>query len=331
MLRVLLASAAIAALPLVAAFAADSYFRTLPADDPKAWQAATAHMGSQSFAVGKQFVEVPVPAGFLDPKNILTRFRDQPEGYETIGRRSVGVFVPIDYIIRSLFHDGEVPNVNLRLWIPIDAELALLDETMFESLWDDAAAAGNPPPLPNVRNFTVLGTGKRFFSLSMNLAWQSQRSSEAVLGSLTCTENFVLVSGKLLGMKLCRELGSESDTRWVHAVTAEWINEILRRNPALAPLPGNGMGLSGVVEWSVSLSLSEPGRSPVVKIEEVFPGSPAAAAQLRPGDKIVAIGDVPLVDPDVLKGAFARLPSGDRLALTVERDNASVKPELVKP
>jgi hypothetical protein len=177
----------------------------------------------------------------------------------------------------------------------------------------------------------VLGTGTRFVSQAMDISFEVRRSDRDVSVQAICTESRVLVRGKPLGLTLCRELESENDRRWVHAVTGNWINEILERNPALPPAPSNDIGMSGVVEVFGPFSLSGASRTAVVVVNEVFPGSPAAAARLRPGDRIVAVGGVRFGDASELKADFARLPPGAGLSLTVERDQVSMTVDLVKP
>jgi hypothetical protein len=326
-LRGALASLALGATPLLAALAAGAYVKRLQTAEPAAWQAATARMGSQDLAIGGQVVDAPVPAGFLDPRNIITAFREPRPDYEAIGRRVVAGFAPTDFVVRALLERQPKQHIVMTLWIPRDAEAGLMDEAAFKPLVD-AAAGLNPPP--NVTNLRVLGTGTRFVSQAMDIRYEAQDLDRAVGLQATCTESRVLVRGKPLGMALCRELASETDRQWIHAVTGNWIDEILERNPALPPAPGNEVGISGTVEVFVPLSLSGAGRTAVVVVDEVFPGSPAAAARLRPGDRIVALGGVRLADAGELKAAFARLPPGAGLSLTVERDHDSVTVELVK-
>jgi PDZ domain len=327
-LRGALASLALGATPLLAALSAGAYFKQLQTADAKAWQTATARMGSQDLAIGWQVVDAPVPAGFLDPRNVITAFREPRPDYEAIGRRVVAGFAPTDFVARALLDRHAKQHIVMTLWIARDAEAGLMDEAAFKTLVDTAAGQ-NPPP--SVTNLWVLGTGTRFVSQAMEIRYEAQDLDRAVGLQATCTESRVLVRGKPLGMALCRELASESDRQWVRAITGNWIDEILERNPALPPAPGNDVGISGTVTFFVPLNLSGEGRTAVVVVNEVFPGSPAAAARLRPGDRIVAVSGVRLADAGELKVAFARLPPGAGLSLTVERDHDSVALELVKP
>jgi PDZ domain len=330
-LRAVLPSIALGSVPWLALMAAGLYFKPLPADDPRAWQLATAPMGSQTFVLGKQLVDVPVPASFLNPRNILTQFRDEPAAIQALGRRTVGVFLPASLVVRAMFDSRTVKDFEMRLWVAPETEAELMDEAMFDSLREEVAAARTLAAPAGVASMQALGTGKRYLSYAMDVSSPVDRSGLLVAWHGTCTESLVLVRGKPLGMMLCRELTSASDRRWVQAATGHWIDEVLRRNPTLPPMPGNGMGMSGVIELNMSFSLAEANKTVIVRIEEVFPGSPAAAAQLRPGDRIVAIGGTRLTAADELKAAFVHLLSGDHLTLTVEREHESVSVQLVKP
>ncbi|GGG34879.1 hypothetical protein GCM10010964_23450 [Caldovatus sediminis] len=70
-------------------------------------------------------------------------------------------------------------------------------------------------------------------------------------------------------------------------------------------------------ELARALGLQEPGG---VLIAAVEPGSPAARADLRPGDVVVAAAGRPVERPRDLAGAVAAARPGTTLALTIARD-----------
>ncbi len=69
----------------------------------------------------------------------------------------------------------------------------------------------------------------------------------------------------------------------------------------------------------------DPSHAGGVRVAEVAPGSPAAAAGLAPGDVILAAGDEPVTAPWRLLRALARRAAGDELELEVRRGVASRK------
>jgi membrane-associated protease RseP (regulator of RpoE activity) len=66
-------------------------------------------------------------------------------------------------------------------------------------------------------------------------------------------------------------------------------------------------------------------------VSRVEPGRPAAAADLRVGDVIVAAGDAPMREPFDLTRAIGRVPAGESIELGIIRDkrehSLTVRPE----
>ena len=59
---------------------------------------------------------------------------------------------------------------------------------------------------------------------------------------------------------------------------------------------------------------------PGVRVAEVSPGSPAAAAGIRPGDVLVSLDGTPLADVRGYSAALKSHQAGDTVELTVRRD-----------
>jgi len=59
---------------------------------------------------------------------------------------------------------------------------------------------------------------------------------------------------------------------------------------------------------------------PGVRVAEVIPGSPAAAAGLRPGDVLVSLDGTPLADVRGYSAALKAHQAGDTITLIVRRD-----------
>ncbi len=59
---------------------------------------------------------------------------------------------------------------------------------------------------------------------------------------------------------------------------------------------------------------------PGVRVQEVMPGSPAAAAGIRAGDVLVALDGAPIADLRGYSAALKAQQPGDTVELTVRRD-----------
>ena len=69
--------------------------------------------------------------------------------------------------------------------------------------------------------------------------------------------------------------------------------------------------------------------TPGVVVRDVLPGSPAAAAGMHAGDRVVALDGRAIDQPMRLQNALAVLPAGSKVALKVVRDGAELTLEVV--
>lgn len=319
--RGVVASILIGAVPLVAAFGARWYYPPLSVGDAAAWESATGRMSGQKIVVGSQTIDVPVPSGFVNPKNIITAFRRQSAPEEAAGIRRIDSFVPADYLPRALLDDQASRDVYMVVSIFRAAEGELLDVATFESQQDGARQPRQDELPANFAHPLLLGSGPRFISRAIDFSFDIERSAGRVHRVKTCTNNSVLVLGKSLQMTLCRNLETERDAQWTRAVTSQWIYEILQRNAAV---PKSSTGMVGDIVPSAGASQSEAKDSINIRVSEVLRGSPAAAADLRAGDLIVAIAGRPMREMYELKHVFEQLPPGASVELTVQRDGRGI-------
>jgi serine protease Do len=66
-----------------------------------------------------------------------------------------------------------------------------------------------------------------------------------------------------------------------------------------------------------------------VTVRYVYPGSPAAEAGIKPGDKIVAIGDLPVTDASYLRTSVANLEPKKKTTLKLDRGGETLVVELL--
>ena len=84
--------------------------------------------------------------------------------------------------------------------------------------------------------------------------------------------------------------------------------------PLAGAAPAKAKGFLGA-----AVAPAEEGHSGVV-VRDVTPGSPAATAGLKAGDRVVKVGDKEVKDAEGFLSAVAAHKPGDKLSLTVERD-----------
>ncbi|MCL2841847.1 MAG: trypsin-like peptidase domain-containing protein [Oscillospiraceae bacterium] len=79
-------------------------------------------------------------------------------------------------------------------------------------------------------------------------------------------------------------------------------------------------GLGIVVETIAQADTAQTGRPPGVYVQEVLPGTDAAAVGLREGDRIVTANGATVHNVFDLRAEIARFTAGDRIELVIERD-----------
>lgn len=92
----------------------------------------------------------------------------------------------------------------------------------------------------------------------------------------------------------------------------------------------NGLAELGVIYIGTKLEQKRVGLPPAqgLLVTEVKAGGPAEQAGLRPGDLITAINGKPLEPTDSLLAVLANNRPGDRVVLTVVRQNETLKLEV---
>lgn len=320
-------AAALVGLAVVAVW----WFRPLPSTDLEAWEVMSQPMSTAVMKVGEQEIQVPVPAGFLDPKNLHRGLLDSLSSYEGSGVRMLAVLLPYGQVARMVFDPTRPFDERLVVFTPLEAESQSMDLETFTGAIDfirqrvgDALPPGSSLPTP-------VAAGNRFLSLSFTRPFRVVVDGETVVVVKACVVAWALARGKLIGLNLCRDERSERDAVWVRSLSGRWIDELLHLNPAIPPLASGGLGLSVSAGYGISRST---GALPVGKITvtEVIAGSPAAAAGLRVRDEIIAAGSI-RVESDVIgvARAISSLPVGGRLTLTLHRDGIDVTVELHRP
>jgi hypothetical protein len=98
-------------------------------------------------------------------------------------------------------------------------------------------------------------------------------------------------------------------------VGSAWLQAILPGGPSPDHLPGTTLGV--ILDFN---DADETG----ARIQDVTPGTPAAAAGLRGGDLIVRFNDKPLAARDDLAYCLMISRGGDRVKLTVRRGNQTL-------
>src|SRR6476469_4586141 len=99
---------------------------------------------------------------------------------------------------------------------------------------------------------------------------------------------------------------------WIVTVAALGVGFALT-TPCAAAEPAGPPGFLGVM-----VGPGDDGKA--VMIRDVAPGSPAATAGVKAGDRIVKVGKDEARDVDAFMKAVATHKAGDKLPLTVERD-----------
>jgi hypothetical protein len=329
--RVVAASVLLAALPPVATLVAAQYYPPLSTDDAAAWEAAIGRMSVEDIRVGSQTIQVPVPSGFLNPKDVILGIRRMMGSPSMPGM--IEIFVPIDFMLRALRDDHAALSVYMIIRLEPGAENDLLDLAAFEAI-----RARAKPPRPYVERWFTLPSRaedapSRFVSQTLVRSLDAARyvpGERGTRGTRVCTISVVLVQGKPLEMSLCRPMESERDIQWTQRVSAQWIHAAMRRNAAV-PIDSRGVGVFIDVDSSITAVDSSKTTKTGMHVAEVVPGSPAARSGLRRGDYIIGTSGKLLGGMFEPWEAFVRLPHGGSIALTIRREGVERVLVLRKP
>lgn len=222
--------------------------------------------------------------------------------------------------IDARFADNTVARVKLghhdRKW-----DLAFLVPQSGKWAEGLTASARDPVGLTGVRSFTpqkgkaapgaIVLRGKRSLlggddKVLENAIEIGSRVTATDLGAPLVDED-----GKVIGV-LARGCmpseGARPCTPVAYGVPMSAIKTFLKTVPASAVAPSAWLGIQGVGETGVAKG---------IKVTVVHPGSPAAEAKLREGDRILAVAGDPVGTPDELADAIRAQAVGAKVALIV--------------
>lgn len=325
-----LATLALAALLWLGLLAATAAWRPLPAGDPRALDGLHRPWAGQTLQIGAQQVDVPLPPGFVNPKDLLVETRGMLGALPGGSGQVLGIFVPVGTVLAFAMGQPAPAGATMVATLAAGAEAAVIDTAAFQAQYGDAGALEQGLQRLGATRFAAEAAGERAVLMTMDMP-----ATDSAPDGKACAAPLVLVRGKPLSLSLCRpRVGDDAaERRWVRTVASQWLDEVQRRNPALPPVAPGRLGLAGTV--SIVASTSAAGGAALVttiRVDEVVPGTPPFVAGLRPGDEIVAIDGQPLAAPDGQLGEkFARLARGEALRLDVRRDGAPLELPLVKP
>lgn len=327
LLRSLAASLALALAVVLGLQLAARVLQPRPASDPQAWAALEAPMGRQSLPVGRQTIDVPVPPGFVDPKDLVTGLRQRLAAPRGRGQLLM-MLVPVGSVLDAVVARPPADPVVMVLLLPPGAERSLIGLADFAEQFGDIDALTQGLGIGGGSAARAHARDDR----SLEYTWEI--APGAVPGASqaqACAGAMVLAHGKPLVVTLCRPLHGGDDRRWVHELLSRWLAELVRRNSAEASAGFGGLGLSGMAHIVGTVAVSGVGTEVTLTIDEVVPGAAGWRAGLEPGDEIVAINGRALPAPDGdLRARFAVLPSGGRLRLDIRRNGRPDVVELVK-
>lgn len=323
------ATLALAAGLWVALAGATAWWRPLPAGDPRSLDGLQAPWAHQTVRIGQQWVELPLPPGFVNPKDLLVDVRGKLGALPGGTGQVLGVFIPAGAVL-AIALGRPATGATMVSTLPADSEAELIDVATFQARYSDTTALEPLFRSVGATRLAARAAGPRALLITMDMS-----ATESAPEGKACAAPLVLVQGKPLGTSLCRPLVGDgsAERRWVRTVAERWLDEVQQRNPALPPVRPGRLGMSGTVSITASMSAARGAAvETLIRVDEVVPGTPSFAAGLQPGDEIVAIDGEPLAPPDgQLSEKFAALASGAALRLDVRRAGTVRPVHLVKP
>ena len=129
--------------------------------------------------------------------------------------------------------------------------------------------------------------------------------------------------GQEVDLKVWRRGAREGAFRQIAVTTGELPASPFERRPDPAPTPrvqiDEDRNLTGAALWGLELEEVAPGASGV-RVAEVEPGSPAAVADVEPGDTITGVGPDAVDDEESFLKSMAKIGRDEAAVLMIERD-----------
>lgn len=210
---------------------------------------------------------------------------------------------------------AELPEVNATQVLPRTLEAA--PPAAFEvgrfvlALGNPFGEGGNPDPL------ITMGVLAKQHASGAPHAWRGQWQTDAGVTDGNCGGALVDLEGRLLGILQIWHPTGHGRNSGIGFV-APW-PDVLAALPGLKQGVSPGRGFLGV-RWRQGAT--------VATLTEVVPDSPAAAAGLRPGDRIVSVAGQPTETVRAVQGALAYRWQGETLALGIDRDGKAIRAEV---
>jgi len=238
-----------------------------------------------------------------------------PDGYivtnEHVIRRASGIHVtlpnsetpyPARLIASHPEHDIAVIKINSDQPLP-HVEFADSDELM---IGETAIAIGNPYGLENTVTTGVVSATRRSIYARGEEVFKDFIQTDAAINPGNSGGALVDIHGRLIGINSAMRYGAENIG---FAIPVNKVKQSLEMLLDPRQLKQMWVGLV--------LSHDEQDRCVVSAIDE---NSPAAQAELRPGDLILAIDDQPILGAYDYDLTILKHGAGDTITLTIERD-----------
>jgi serine protease Do len=207
------------------------------------------------------------------------------------------------------------PDVDLAL-IKIDAPQPLatipLGTAVDLMVGETVLAIGNAYGYEHTVSLGIVSAIKRDVSLNKDMSYKSLIQTDASINPGNSGGPLVNVNGELVGVNVAIRAGAQGIGFAIpvdHMIRS--VADMLRSRRRSGVYDGLA------VRDRVDISSEVPSRSVVV--ERVDAGSPAAAANLRPGDTLVRIGDVRIVCSYDVERAFLDRNSNETVPVVVRR------------
>lgn len=221
-------------------------------------------------------------------------------------------------------HDGRLGIALLKAELPQGDATRVASRTLeaappdaFEvgrfvlALGNPFGEQGNPDPL------LTIGILAKQHAVDAPAAWRGQWQTDAGVTDGNCGGALVDLEGRLLGILQIWHPAGHGRNSGIGFVVP-W-PEVVKALPCLEKGVSPARGFLGV-RW-------RPGATDPTLVE-VLPETPAAAAGLQPGDRIVAVMGRPTRTVREVHGALVFRWEGETLSITVERDGKTVEVEV---